>query len=178
MGLGEAGARESPAVSAGRLARCCLILASAAAPPGEASAATRHVWRNATTGEQIVVSGNMVTIGGRRYILRDCSTDVVRCVESDGPFNLVVSRRCGSDAAPVRVDDHVTRIWSMLHHTPILRDSRSPEILFEYSYEQGVTGIYYSGRDLNLYDGSGSGQPGLYAHRFLLRGGGRFLACR
>lgn len=152
-----------------------MVVATASlALPARALAQT---WRNARTGEQIVVSRGTVTIGGRRYALRDCSTGTLRCVESDGPFNLVVSRRC-DDIPPVPVGDHVTRIWSMLHHTPILRDSRSSQILYEYSHEQGVTGIYYSGQDLGLDERTEAGLSRLDSHRFLLRGRARFLACR
>jgi hypothetical protein len=106
-------------------------------------------WINSRTGETILITDAFVTVSNQEYPARDCSTADKWCLETDGPINMVVNRRC-DDESPLAVGDHRAAIWSVMHRTPTIRDRRSDQLLYEYSYERGVTAIFYSPEGLGL----------------------------
>jgi hypothetical protein len=152
-----------------------LLLASCATPANglvATPAGGRHVWTNAQTRGAIIIDGGTAVVDGHSYPLRSCSTADRLCVESDGPINLTVNQSCDN------LPNGETRIWSMVHHSPILRDNRSPQVLYEYSYEEGVTAIYYAPEGLGITEHAGPNLLDLDRYKYEVSGGRRFMACR
>jgi hypothetical protein len=156
-----------------------LFLASCAGSAGSLvpNMTARHVWTNERTGETIVVANGTAEVGGRAYPLRDCSTPDMLCVESDGPIDLAVNRRCDETVA-LRVAGQEMAIWSINHLSPVFGRRHSPQLLYEYSHRYGITAIYYVPPGLATALEAGPDHSIRHRHRFTRSGGPPFLPCR
>lgn len=157
-----------------------LVLTSCAGSVGTVATSAngvRHVWTNEQTGETIIIAEGTAHVGGNSYPIRDCSTSDKLCVESDGPINLVINRRC-DDTSPLRVADHELVIWAITHFSPLLGRRHSPQIVYEYSDRNGITAIYYSPVGFGTTVEMGLDFPSLHRHRFARSSGRPFMACR
>src|SRR6185436_964667 len=125
LGLGEAGAGEAQMILRPAFFLLLMLAMSSCAGSrpwrGELFAPQRYVWRNTATGQEIVVSPGQVTIAGQAYALRDCSTRRQRCVESDGPINLVINRSC-QDRSPRQLGTHDVRTRYTFNGFEFLQD--------------------------------------------------------
>jgi hypothetical protein len=166
-----------------RMISIAILLTGSCAAPIAAEGDRRidnhsYQWVNATNGEAIILRADSYTMGGRSYQLRDCSDATRLCVESDGPINLIVYRTCG-DQSSSQIGEHRTLIWSVDHHTPrlFLRDLRSAQLLFEYSYRDGVTAIYYSPAGLGMTESTGPDFSQIGRYRYTRRAAAPYLPC-
>jgi len=150
--------------------------AGSARPVATSANGIRHVWTNERTGETIIVADGRALVGGNAYLIRDCSTSDTLCVESDGPLNLAVNRIC-RDASPLPVNDREMAIWAITHFSPLLGRRDSPEIVYEYSYRNGITAIYYFPEGLGTTLADGLDSSNLDGHRFTRSSGPPFMAC-